>query len=112
MAGIDDELRMDDAENAREIEFIRKQIPSELKDKFSDDELLCILDTTADYYFESGILEAQPDKDGYIDIDMEAVASHVCRTVKEEQGLEMDLSDVFFVVQADMDFQEQDDSIL
>ncbi len=108
MAGIDDELRMDDAENAREIEFIRKQIPAELKDKFSDSDLLTMLETIVDYYCESGILDVQPDQDGYIDIDMEAVADQVCRIAKEEHGLDFDPSDVFFVVQADMDFQEQE----
>lgn len=108
MASIDDELRMDDDENAREIEFIRKQIPSELKDKFSDSDLLTMLETIVDYYCESGLLDAQPDKDGYIDIDMEAVADHVCRIAKEEHGLELNPSDVFFVVEADMDFQEQE----
>ncbi len=108
MAGIDDELRMDDAENAREIEFIRRQIPSELKDKFSDSDLLVILETIVDYYCESGLLDTQPDQDGYIDIDMEAVAGHVCRIAKEERGMELDPSEVFFVVEADMDFQEQE----
>lgn len=108
MAGIDDELRMDDDENKREIEFIRKQIPSELKDKFSDSDLLSMLETIVDYYCESGLLDAQPDDDGYIDIDMEAVADHVCRIAKEERGLELNPSEVFFVVEADMDFQEQE----
>jgi hypothetical protein len=37
---IDDELRMDDEENLREIAFIRKQLPSELKERYTDDELL------------------------------------------------------------------------
>lgn len=108
MASIDDELRMDDAENAREIEFIRKRLPSELKGKFSDSDLLAILETAVDYYCGSGLLDAQPDDDGYVDIDMEAVASHVCRTAKEERGLELDPSEVFFVVEADFDFQEQE----
>lgn len=108
MASIDDELRIDDEENAREIEFIREQLPSELKDKFSEADLLFMLDTIVDYYFESGILEAEPDKEGYIDIDMQAVADHVSKKISEERHLEFDPSEVFFVVQADMDFQEQD----
>lgn len=107
MASLDEEMRMDAEEDAREIAFIREQLPTELKDKFSDTDLLFMLDTIVDYYFESGILEAQPDDDGYIDIDMQAVADHVCETAAGEHHLELDPSEVFFVVQADMDFQEQ-----
>ena len=106
MAGFDDELLMDSEENAREIEFIRAQLPAELKDKFSETDLQYMMDTIVDYYFESGILEAQPDEDGFVDIDLQAVADHVCRKASEESQKEFDPSEVFFVVQADMDFQE------
>ena len=40
MATIDEELLLDDEENARELAFIREQLPAELKDKYSDDDLL------------------------------------------------------------------------
>ena len=40
----DQELLMDEEENQREIAFIRKQLPNDLKEKYTDDELLFIID--------------------------------------------------------------------
>ena len=65
---IDDELRMDDEENLREIAFIRKQLPSELKERYTDDELLWMLDALVDYYVSSGVLDTDADE---VDIDLE-----------------------------------------
>ena len=73
MAAIDDEILMDAEEDAREIEFIRNYLPQELKEKFSDDELYYFLDVIIEYYTTSGVFDAQPDKDGYVDIDLDEV---------------------------------------
>lgn len=107
MANIDDELLMDAEENAREIAYIRENLPSDLKDKYADADLLYIMETIMDYYFTSGILDAQPDKDGYVDIDLQQVADHVCKHAAEERHATYDPEEVFFIVQADMDFQEE-----
>lgn len=104
MASIDDELLMDEQENQRELAFLRRQLPSELKQRFSDDDLLWMLDAIVDYYYTSGILEQQGDE---IDIDLELVAQHVCRQAEAEHRSPLDPQDVFFVVEADLDFQEE-----
>ncbi len=104
MASLDEELLRDEEENRREIVFIREQLPGELKDKFSDDELLFMIDAIGTYFYTSGILESNDEE---IDIDMEAVSDFVCNEAKEEGEGPFDSQDVFFVVQADLDFQEQ-----
>ena len=45
-------------------------LPQELKEKFSDDEFYYFLDLIDEYYSESGILDVQPDGDGYIEVDL------------------------------------------
>ena len=77
MANIDEELQMDAEEDAREVEFIKNQLPSELKTKFSDEDYYYILDKIVDYYYTSGVLDAEPDKDGYVDIDIDKVPKYV-----------------------------------
>ena len=57
MASIDDELLLDEQENRREIAFIRRQLPSELKERWTDDDLQWMLDTIVDSYVESGVLD-------------------------------------------------------
>jgi hypothetical protein len=104
MASLEEELLMDEEENKREIVFIRKQLPAELKEKFSDGQLLFIIDAIGTYFYTSGVLESDSDE---VDIDMEAVSNFVCNEAKEEGEGPFDPEEVFFVVEADLDFQEQ-----
>jgi len=104
MASIDEELRLDELETQREMAFIREQLPQELKDKYSDEQLRWMLDAIVDYYIGSGVLDSTDDE---VDIDMEQAAKSVCRQAETDGigGLRPD--EVFFVVQADLDYQEQ-----
>ena len=104
MASIDEELRLDEEENRRELAFIRERIPFDAKKHYSDETILYIMDLIVDYYYTSGILESTEEE---IDIDMEAVANYVCNKAKEEGVTNLVPEYVLFIVQADLDFQEQ-----
>ena len=54
MPSFEDELRMDEEENRREIAYIRERLPQELKTYFSDDDLYYLMDAIVDYYYDSG----------------------------------------------------------
>lgn len=103
----DEELRHDAEENAREIAFIREKLPVELKEKFSDRQLQYAMDAIVDYYFTSGALDVKPDADGFVDIDMEAVARYICDRAAKD-GLDGFYPDeMVLIAEADMDFQEE-----
>ena len=102
MASIDDELVMDEQEMQRELSFIRQQLPSSLKELYSDEQLRWMLDTLVEYYVESGILDSNDDE---VDIDIEMAATHLCQQAEKEGLPKLDAQDVFFVVEADLDFQ-------
>ena len=104
MASIDEEIRLDEEENRRELAFIRNQLPSTIKKFYSDKDILYMMDLIVDYYYTSGILESNDDE---VDVDMEVVADFVCNEAKEEGEGPFDPQEVFFVIQADLDFQEQ-----
>jgi len=104
MSSFEEELLQDEQENQQEIAFIRKQLPVDLKEAYTDKQLLWMIDTIVSYYVESGILDSNDEE---IDIDLEAVADHVCKQAKKEGLGEFDSQDIFFVVEADLDFQEQ-----
>ena len=63
MADFEEELRLDDEENAREVEYILDVLPADLKEKYSEADLRYMMDTIVDYYFESGVLEADADEE-------------------------------------------------
>ena len=101
----EDELRLDEEENLREVEFIRTQLPADFKKTYSKSDILWIMDAIVDYYYTSGILESNDEE---VDIDMEAVAEYVCKKAASEGvSKSFDPQEVFFIVQADLDFQEQ-----
>ena len=104
MASIEEELRLDEEENLRELEFIRQRIPFDAKKYYSDEAILYIMDLIVDYYYSSGILESTEEE---IDIDLEEVAEQVCRKAKAEGKDNLEPEYVLFIVQADLDFQEQ-----
>ena len=104
MSSFDDELRMDEDENRRELTFIRERLPQEIKTHFSDDDLYYFMDAIVDYYYESGILESEDDE---VDIDLQKVADAVTDQAKRDKKGNFDPEEVFYVVEADMDFQEQ-----
>ena len=104
MASFDEEIRLDEEENRRELAYIRTQMPSTIKKFYSDKDILYMMDLIVEYYYESGILESTDEE---VDIDLEVVAEHVCKKAKEEGVNNLDPDDVLFIVQADLDFQEQ-----
>lgn len=104
MASFEDELRIDDEENRREIAYIRERLPQEVKPHFSEDDLYYFLDAIIDYYYDSGILETTEEE---VDIDLQEVANAVTqKALRDKQGT-FDPEEVFYVVEADMDFQEE-----
>lgn len=104
MASIDEEIMMDEAENRREVAYIRERLPQEMKPHFSDDDLLWFIDAIVDYYYDSGILESTDDE---IDIDMQQVADVLTAKAKKDGQGTFDAAEVVYVVEADMDFQEE-----
>ena len=104
MSSFEDELRIDDEENRREIAYIRERLPQEVKPHFSEDDLYYFLDAIIDYYYDSGILESTEEE---VDIDLQEVANAVTqKALRDKQGT-FDPEEVFYVVEADMDFQEE-----
>ena len=104
MSSFEEELRLDEEENRREVAFIRERLPQELKSAFSDDNLYYFLDAIVDYYYDSGILESTDDE---VDIDLQQVANAVTEQAQRDKVGTFNPEDVYYIVEADMDFQEQ-----
>ena len=105
-----DEFLQEAEDDRRTVEFIRNYLPQELKEQFTDDLLYYFLDVIVEYYANSGILEAEPDKDGYIDIDIEAIAEHLAQQARKDKMGDFSAEDLRWVVEAEMDYAEQQES--
>ena len=106
MANFEDELLQDAEDDARTIEYIKNYLPQELKERFSEEELYYFLDALVEYYTESGILEAEPDAEGFIDIDVEVVAKHLAKQAKKDKMGDFDPEDLRWIVEGEMEYGE------
>ncbi|MGN0257886.1 MAG: hypothetical protein ACI4CA_05910 [Bacteroides sp.] len=102
----DQEFLNEDLDDEKTIEFIKNYLPQELKEKFSDDELYYFLDLIDEYYTESGVLDAQPDADGCVEIDLEKVADFIVKEARKDEMGDYNPEEIFFVVQGEMEYAE------
>ena len=75
----DNEFLLEDEDDEKTIEFIKNYLPQELKEKFTDDDLYYIFDLIVEYYTNSGCLDAQPDEEGYINIDQDEIVDYIIK---------------------------------
>lgn len=96
-------------EDARTVAFMRGYLPQELKNKFTDDDLYYFLDVLVEYYATSGVLDQEPDEDGCIEIDQEAIARHLVETAAREGIGEFDPEDLLFVVEGALEYGSKEE---
>jgi hypothetical protein len=95
-ANEEDFLPYDDDEA---IKFIRNQIPQELKEKFSDDDLNYLIDLIYEFYEEKGFLD---DNDTEVDIDLDELTAYVVKQAKKDKVGVYTEEEIHFVVDAEI----------
>lgn len=94
----------EDLDDIKCVEFIKKFLPQDLKDHFSDDELYYFLDLIDEYYVESGVLDSEPDEEGYVSIDLEKISEYIVKEAKKNNIGTFSVDDMFWVVQGEMEY--------
>lgn len=103
---LDEELIQEAEDDRLTVEFIRNYLPQELKERFTDEELYYFLDVLSEYYTNSGLLDAAPDSDGCIEIDIEQVAQHLAKTAAKDKMGTFSPDDLRWVVEGEMEYAE------
>ncbi|MCK9159894.1 MAG: hypothetical protein WCR45_05285 [Bacteroidaceae bacterium] len=109
--GLEDDFSQEDIDDEKTVEFIKNYLPQELKDKFTDDELYYFIDVINDYYTDSGVLDQQPDAEGYVTVDLEAVADFIVKEAKKDKIGNFEPEDILFVVQGEMEYGNSIDQV-
>ncbi|MCR4920015.1 MAG: hypothetical protein K5928_09450 [Prevotella sp.] len=109
MIDFEEELRKGKEEDEREAQYIKEQLPAELKEEFSRTDIMFLMDLIVDHYYESGLLADNPElpDDAEVEVDLEQVAEAVWKKAEEQGYHRWTPESIFFVVQADFDFMEQ-----
>ena len=108
MASLDEELLQDAEDDARAVAYIQSRLPENLKAKFTEEVLYYFLDLIVDYYATTDVLDATPDKDGYIDLDLERMATTLVEKAAKEKMGTFTTDELIPVIEAEMDFSEQE----
>ena len=104
MSSEDDFLLDDAVEDAKTVAFIRNYLPQEYKEHFTDDDLYYFLDLIFEYYATSGCLDAEPDEEGYINIDQEEFVEFLLSEAKKDKMDRFSAEELLFVVQGEMEY--------
>ncbi|MBR4842878.1 MAG: hypothetical protein IK006_07285 [Bacteroidaceae bacterium] len=99
-----DEFMKEDLDDSKTVEYIRNALPQELKDKYSDDILYYILDVINDWFATSGVLDQEPDADGCIDIDNEALVEYIIKEAKHDKIGSFPADEIILIVEAEADY--------
>ena len=94
-----DEFLEDDLDDQKTVEYIKNTLPQELKDKYTDDILYYMLDVINDYFTTSGVLDQEPDADGCIDIDNDALVAYIIKEAKKDKIGTFPADEVILIVE-------------
>lgn len=103
---LDEELLKDAEDDQLTIEFIKRYLPQEVKEKFTEEDLYYFLDVLVEYYATSGILDADPNADGYIDIDIDTISAYLAKQAKKDKMGEFDPEDLRWIVEGELEYGE------
>lgn len=65
------------------VEFIKNHLPTEMKNKFSNDEINYVVDLVYDFYESEGLFEGDDDDD--IEIDLDKLIVFVIKNARKDK---------------------------
>lgn len=71
------------------LQFIRKSLPGEMQDEFTDDEINYIVDLIYDYYEQKGFLDEEEDdgNDAEVEIDEDELLDYIIGNALKNKGI-------------------------
>lgn len=99
-----DDFYEDDIDDVKTVEYIRNTLPQELKEKYTDDILYYIIDVINDFFTSSGVLDQEPDEDGYIEIDNDELVEYIIEEAKNDNVGEFPADEIILIVNAEGEY--------
>ena len=90
------------------IKFIRNYMPADIADKYTDDEILNIIDMIWDYYEDHGLLEINADIDDTADngYSLTDLTDYVKKMLKKDKLATVDHDDVSHIVEGELAYEK------
>ena len=92
------------------VNFIRETLPKSVSEKYSDDEILYVIDTIWDWYEKNGYLslDTEVTDDGLL--DEEQLVAYVRKEIRNDKEVMMDPDDVGLIVKGELQYEESIDN--
>lgn len=84
MSQEDKVLEYDEDDSLR---FIRENLPEEMQDEFTDDEINYVVDLIYDFYEEKGYLEEGDDDESEIEIDEDELLEYIYKNTRKNKEI-------------------------
>lgn len=88
------------------IVYIRRHVPEEVGSRFSDDDIVSIVDAMVDYDFEHGLLDLSADIDDDNPVDMTGIVTYVSHRVNPKGSVRFSLDDLSDIVKAELKYED------
>jgi hypothetical protein len=98
-----DDLFYDDDQS---VTFIRNYLPQELKERFTEDDLLYIVDLIYEYYEDKGYLSDEVDDNEVVEIDESDLIAFVVKQAQKDKIGKFESDEIAFVVQGELAYCE------
>lgn len=93
-----------DEENA--VKFIRESLPEEIREKYTDDEILYVVDIIWDYYEKKGLLSLDNIDTEEELLDIDDLVKYVKKELAKDKDAVLDLDDVKHIVKGELQYEE------
>lgn len=93
------------------IEFIRQTLSSAINEKYTDDDILYIIDIIWDYYEKNGYLSLDAGVTDEEELDEAKLVVYVNKQLKNDGEIEMDPADVDLIVKGELEYEESIEDI-
>ena len=104
MAVLDNELLEDAALDAEIVAHVRRSLPSEVCARFDEEQLYYFQDLIEENFANIDIHVAEPDDEGFVNVDLERIAETLRRTAHKDKVGDFSIEDLELVVEAELSY--------
>ena len=96
------------------VEFIANFMPEKLKNKYSDDDILLIIDTMYDFYEKGDEQETLYDEgdDNNDEFNLNEIVNFVKKSIRKDPDNQVDMDDVKVIVEGEIEYENTLDDLL
>lgn len=90
----------------RAVEFIRASLQEDIRRKYSDDDILYIIDIIWDYYDKKGLLSLDNLDTEEELLDIDDLIVYVKKELTKDKNVSIDFEDIKHIVKGEIDYEE------